>query len=1242
MEKPRGKKIKIRQSDQYRNLVEKYSDGIMIIGVDNHVRYASPSLERVLGYTPKNLDGKNPLKVLHPEIAEKVGSFFKVLAETPGCVIREEFNVRHKDGTWRALDITGANHFKDPRVRGLVLNFHDITEKKSAEAALRGSEELFRSLTENSLDVISLVGADGLVRYLSPSQKKMMGYETEELLGKKMDVFVHPEDLKGFHKVFRWIVQKEGSTATMEGRVKHKDGSWRTVEATIVNHLKNPAVRGIIVTCRDITERKLALDSIKASEEKFRTLIEKSHEGIKIIGPDTLIRYVSPSVQGVLGYLPEDLVGKSCFEILHPGDREKAMALFQEVAHLPGVTKQDELRVLHKDGSWRTLEITGTNHFQESMVGGLVLNYRDITEEKKTREALKQSEEKFRTLIENSNDVLAVVDLQSDVKYVSPSVKNVLGYFPEELMGRQDGSFVHPDDLDVLGKIVEVVTANPGKAIGFELRGKHKNGSWRKLEGTITNLLNNAPVMGFGAVFRDVTEKRKSEEEVVKSEKRFRSLIEHSHDLIQIWGPHGERLYESPALERLLGYLPGERKGTAVDSGVTADDEKMHKLLKHILAAPGMPIRTEIKARHKDGHLVDFEVVATNLLHDPAVGGIVVNSRNVTEKKLAEEALAKSEEKFRSLIEKSYDGIDVVDANGKLLYLSSSIKRILGYDPEERVGHSFMELLSEEDRKDIRLEFERFVQDVDGTRTARLLVRHKDGSLKHLEVACTNLLNHPAIRGIIFNYRDMTERVLAEDAIRQSEEKFRTLLEKIPYGIWVHRLGKITYINEAALRILGYEKAGELIGTVSVELVHPEERDKARERIARLKPGVHNPPVERRFLRQDGRTVYLEIMSLSVLSEGEPAVLAVVQDLTEKKKAEAELRRSEENFRALVENSPEAILIHWGEVIYYANPSFLKLTGYASREEVVGRPWDFHLHPDEKVTVRSRLKSALESGGFNPPAERKIVRKDGSIVKVEALSFGIQFGAEKMIVACMRDLTERKNAEQAIMKFERLSAIGEMAAGLAHEIRNPLSGISLSAQYLQRKYGTQPEIVEQTQNVIEQSERLKKLVDDTLDFARDRSAEEKTLKDTRDLLAVSLRQAQAQFGPKNAKIKVCWDFEPGRYFLFANPYRIQQILANLILNAFQAMGEEGVLTLKCWEEGRDVFLAVQDDGPGITDEVQSRLFEPFFTTKSNGSGLGLSVSRKIAEANGGELKVERLTRGTSFILRLPSAKEGPV
>lgn len=255
------------------------------------------------------------------------------------------------------------------------------------------------------------------------------------------------------------------------------------------------------------------------------------------------------------------------------------------------------------------------------------------------------------------------------------------------------------------------------------------------------------------------------------------------------------------------------------------------------------------------------------------------------------------------------------------------------------------------------------------------------------------------------------------------------------------------------------------------------------------------------------------------------------------------------------------------------------------------------------------------------------------------MSFNVLFEGQKVVAAIFRDLTERKNAEQILLKYTRLGAIGEMAAGLAHEIRNPLSGIGLSAQYLKKKMVEAPDAVVQVQNILDQTERLKQLVNDTLDFSKETPLQDLARVDAMDLMQNSLRFVQVQYGPRNSRVGVKWNFEKEKIFLFVNKNRVQQVLVNLMLNAYQAMDKGGTLTLGCCEEGPKTILRVEDDGPGISPDVRARLFEPFFTTKPNGSGLGLSVSQRIVEAHGGVLRVESLPRGTAFLVELPAHQE---
>jgi len=314
--------------------------------------------------------------------------------------------------------------------------------------------------------------------------------------------------------------------------------------------------------------------------------------------------------------------------------------------------------------------------------------------------------------------------------------------------------------------------------------------------------------------------------------------------------------------------------------------------------------------------------------------------------------------------------------------------------------------------------------------------------------------------------------------------------------------------------------------------------------------------------------------------------------------------------------------------------------GYDRPEELVGRSPLSMVHPDDHEMILIRIRRLKPFEGYNPPQDKRFVRKDGSYIDVETVSFSILFEGAPMVVAIARDLTDRKTTEQALLKYERLGAIGEMAAGMAHEIRNPLSGVQLSAEYLMKKFAQTPEAADQIKNILEQAVRLRQLVDDTLDYSKDKSMEALQLTDVMTLFRTSLRMAQVQYGPNQSRFKVQWKLDWNLYFLRVNPYRVQQVLVNLILNAFQAMGPEGTLTLGCEKEGGMLRLTVEDDGPGIQDKELARMFEPFFTTKTSGSGLGLSVSQKIAESHGGKIRVERIQpHGTVFTLELPAGSQ---
>ena len=769
-----------------------------------------------------------------------------------------------------------------------------------------------------------------------------------------------------------------------------------------------------------------------------------------------------------------------------------------------------------------TLNLALENHFYETQftpwknargqrLGSFGLSI-DATEKKEAEEALRLSEQRFRNLIENSHDVIALIDSNGRSSFISPSYEKIFGYRIQDRLGHSFFEIIHPEDQPRARQSLERLVQNNGSTVSDRLRAKNRKGEWRTIESSATNHLENPLVRGIILDFRDVTERVLAEENLRRSEQNFRTLIEKLPDAVILRKEDGTVWYANESLLKMLGYdSPEEIIGKNTLDYVHPDDKEAARTrIGRLKPDSGYNPPVERRVLRKDGSTLFVELMAISFLFqgEPTVMTIL---RDLTDRKIAEMALRDSEEKSRGLIENAYDVILVTSPEGTTQYVSQSLRRVLGYEHEERVGRPFLEIVHPDDRARLAKMLERLIQLKGGTILTSARVLHKNGSWRHIEGAVTNLADNPAVRGIVINYRDVTERIQAEEAQKQSQE----------------------------------------------------------------------------------------------------------------------------NFRALIEKSPDAIIIGNRVKLLYANPTFLRLLGYENAEELVGKSWNLFLPPSQMEIVNARVSKLVGVYSANPPIEIRYLKKNGDTLPAEVVSFSVIFEGQMAWAAVIRDLTERKNAEQILLKYTRLGAIGEMAVGLAHEYRNPLSGIGLSAQYLKRKLVEAPDAEIQVQNILDQTERLKQLVNDTLDFSRDSTAQDLVRVDAMDLMQISLRFVQVQFGPRHAQVKVKWAFEKGRFLFFVNQNRIQQVLVNLMLNAYQAMQKGGILTLGCDEEAQKMVLRVEDDGPGISPDVRARLFEPFFTTKQNGSGLGLSVSQRIVEAHGGRLRVESLPQGTAFLVELP-------
>lgn len=654
-----------------------------------------------------------------------------------------------------------------------------------------------------------------------------------------------------------------------------------------------------------------------------------------------------------------------------------------------------------------------------------------------------------------------------------------------------------------------------------------------------------------------------------------------------------------------------------------------------------------------------------------AASGELILAAIIAERWQGEEVLAKSEKRFRALVEHSTDAFGLLRADGSVFYEGPMAPRFTGYSIEERMGKSGLGLIHPDDLPSIQATFADVQAHPGSTASAEFRSVRKDGTIWWTEASATNLLHDPDVRAIVVNYRDVTERKLAEQALAESEKKYRTLVEAADDAILMTDLqGEYIFANSAYYTNLGY-KVGDDLNQHTIDTIHPDDLSMLYQKWGELLAyGVSS--AEYRIRHQDGSWRYRFARSTLIYDEeGSPkATLAIIRDITDRKQAEDLLSESEKRFRALVEHSADAItLLDADGKVIYEGPTVPRVTGFTA-EERVGMSALGNVYPEDLPVVRATLGEILEKPGANVTAQFRSVRKDGSIWWTEGTATNLLHDPNvRAIVVNYHDITERKQAEIALQEHierlqkmqvrlvqsEKLAAIGELVAGIAHELNNPLTSVVLNAQLMQMH--TLPVSMQHNlEKIVMEAQRAGKIVRGLLEFARKRPSERKWVQ-VNDVLQSSLELLNYELTTRNVQMN--FHLDEHLPVTLVDPYQLQQVFVNIVNNAWQAMGEQEERRMHISTEfGRSLYdmddqanaaqvvrIRVQDNGPGIAPEMLVRIFDPFFTTKEpgEGTGLGLSICHGIITEHRGHIWVEsEVGEGATFFIELPLTDEAGV
>ena len=756
------------------------------------------------------------------------------------------------------------------------------------------------------------------------------------------------------------------------------------------------------------------------------------------------------------------------------------------------------------------------------------------------------------------------------------------------------------------------------------------------------------------SIVRDITERKKAEEVLKESEWWHRIIMDSANDAVFVYrrkpdGGWSNFIEVNQAACDVLGYSREELFKMGPADLVDADNMgRIAEIREQLLSEKRAVFETVDVA--KDGSKIPMEISA-HLFEIDNQTIVVGVARDVTERKKVEDALRENEERYRMLFNSSNDAVlvhymDMQGHYGKYIEVNDVACQMFGYSRKQLLNMAPRDLVAPERRAVLDAKHTDIVPR-DQQRVFESLLMCSDGARMPVEVSSHSFAYKEKYLVIVV-VRDITERKKVDDELRDSQQRYYTLLNSAYDAVSLHELnpkgrpGRYVEVNDAFCQRVGYSRR-ELLKLTPWDVV--ERRglpriERLRDEIL-LKKGIVFDVTE---LAKDGKKTPVEITAKLLELKDKKYVLSVSRDVTERKRIEEELRESEERYRMLFNSSNDAVLVHYmdamGDYGNYieANDVACQMLGY-SREQLLNmRPRD--LVAPEKVDTLDPKRTRMFPKEKNTVFETVLASSDGRSIPVEVSSHGFDYKGRHLVIAVIRDITERKQvenqlfeAQEKLARSEKLAALGQLASGIAHDMGTPLTVIANVADYLREALGDTDEIVKtQLDRLERQADIANHIASDLLDFAKVREPELEEI--TMDLVVTeTLGQVDI---PDNVDVAV--EYQKDACAVWVDFDQMVRVLTNIIGNAVLAMPDGGELTINTKEADGCVLMEIKDTGVGISAYHLNKIFEPLFTTRSKqgSTGIGLAICKSIVEAHNGVIEVTSEEYvGTTFTIKLP-------
>jgi len=1111
-----------------------------------------------------------------------------------------------------------------------------VAELEQSQQAVEHSEKQFGELFENASVGVYRTTPDGRIIMANPALVHMLGYSSFEQLSQRN------LEKEGFapgypRSLFKDLIEKNGRVANLESAWLRHDGTTVFVSehGGVVRDKSGKALyyEGIV---QDITERKKVEAALKESEAKYRDLVEEMSDIIYTVDAQGILTSVNKAVRTVSGHDPAEIIGRHFTSFLMPDCIPEVTVAFKRV--LAGKSVTMETTALDSSAQQFHVEVSSIPVIKDGVVVGARGIIRDITERKKFELELRESREKYRELVDNINDGVYQTDTRGNFTYVNKIIEQRTGIPAEKFVGLNFRDIVLPEYHEVVRENLTRFLAGE-QVPPFELEYRTATGQTIAVETNVRPIYDGNTIIGIQGITRDITARKQAEEKLKDSEATLRSIIDAATESVLLMQIDGTILAANRAAAERLGTTLGELIGKCAYDFIPDDIADSRKLQVEKVIHIGQPLIFE------DVWGVRHILHSLSPIKDSAgkVAKLAIFGFDITERKRLEQALRGSELRYRSLFESSPVGLGLATTDGKILDCNSAMLAMMGYLNSE-IGQVNLKdtyvNLQERARLLKELETSGLVRDF------QVQLKRKDGTTYWANLT---VIPFPFAgeNTILTAAVDITAQRQMQQALRQSENKYKTLLENLPQRIFLKDTNSV-YLscNQNYARDLGI-KAHQIAGKTDYDFYSKEMAEKYRADDRQIVESGQTTDIEEKYILPGQESIVHTVKTPVRDEQGNvTGILGIFWDITEQKKVQQALITRDKAIASAI--YPIAFSDEHG-ILTYVNEAFLKTLRYQDARQILGKSIiEFAQNKDEAIKA---MQLVLTTGSL--VGEIGAVRSDGSPIEVQ-ISASVVRDEDGRIICLMgsfMDITESRQKErelnlyrEKIAQAEQLASLGTLSASLAHQLTQPLTTIRLSIEnsLAELEATSCPgDVLEGLNDGLEGVEYAVSIIDRFRNFARQSS--EKILTEV-NLMEVAERilrllDKNARQANISLRLKDLEKLPP----IYAHEKDMEQLFFALVDNAIHAADgkKKCQLTISGAVKGEHVELWFADDCGGIAPENLDKIFEPFFTTRpaGEGTGLGLPIVQHIVFRAGGKIWVQNKPgKGATFFATLPISK----